>query len=363
MRFLTGRMVVGKEDGWYRASLRQGEPSFERLTMDGRGIVSHASMVVYDRALFALSNDGIAVYDGSGIPFGISNKLKTFFRYGGVDVNAAALSVAAINHLRGQYVLLLREAGSNQPGHRITVEPSEIAGGWRFGRCDGPDLTAIASSQDPYGSVQRLIGGTSDGFVVWLERGDSKLLMMGEDASYYGDVAFTVGAGSTVNFAALAVGDVDESLEGMRGVIFKWPGGERKILLSDPGALYVDKQFPSALANGTALTAGQLTRRWSTKWLDMGAPEVRKKAHYLDVIHTIQSSGSVRVIAYVDFDDATPYPLPRDTALQPAIDLTEGFTRIDIGHLQRRYYRFEFQSEDIFELTEMVARVSYADPY
>lgn len=354
----NGRVLAFKRDSVYRAVLRDGAVVYDKLTPD-MGCVSHGSILTLQNQLYWVGEQGLCVYTGGGIPEWISARLETFFN-DGLDQQAADRITAAVNRRRNQIVLAVRELGELYQSHRVTAELArvDVNPSHRFGRHDDPGLVCVASLRDRGGQTSRLIGGTDDGFAVWLDRADTALVMLGPTAAVWGDSALVASTGSTATRVTLqGTPNMDLEQAGPRGAKLRWGTFEALVLFAEANALHLDRVLASSAipADGTALTLGVRTRYWRTKWLDLGVAETRKRYRHLDVVHTKEASGSVLVTAYEDFGTTAESV--------GTIPLTgPGWCRIAIDKIQTRFVQFAFESSSPFEITEIVLRASDADP-
>ncbi len=357
LRELNGRLVIAKRDSLHRAALRDGAPVTE-LVSSKIGAGSGATMAVLDNALVFWGKLGIYAYNGSGTPELVSGKLSGLFRDGGAERGASLRSCAAVHARRGQVVFTLEEDDAEHQSHRVSLELVD-GGGVRFSRYEGPNLTALGDHVTDESEVGELVGGTEEGYVVWLDRDDTQLLMLGPTEAVHGASALTVGVGSTTT-RIVVTGTLDTKFDGARGAVLRWGAVEAVVLFAEAGALHLDRAVAAAPANLTAATLGKPTRYWETKWLDFGDPEQSKKPRFLDVILT-PGSGTLTVRAYQDYSATAKSLLPQPNAADSTLDLSRSFARFDIGHLQGRHLKFRFESADPFEIIQLVARISDAD--
>lgn len=354
----NGRLLAFKRDSVYRAILRDGVAAYDLLTKE-MGCASHASILTLQNKLYWVGEQGLCLYTGAGLPMWVSSKLETFFN-DVVDQGAADRISAALNRRRNQVVLSVRELDELYQSHRVTAEMALFEGSMehRFGRHDDPGATVLASLRDKGGQTSRLIGGTDDGFAVWMDRADTALVMLGPTAAVWGTSTFTADAGATTTrIPFTGTPSVDTALAGMRGAKLRWGSVEALVLLAEANAFHLDRQLAAAdvPASGTALTLGTRSRYWKTKWLDLGSPTSRSTLRHLDVIYTKEASGTVTVRAYEDFGTSS-----ESVGL---IDLTgPGWERIAVDRIKARFVQFEFVSSDPFELVELTVRLSDTDP-
>lgn len=354
LRSLNGRLVIGKASGLFRAALRQGAAASEEIS-PSIGAFGGASMVVHDNILFFWGPRGIYAYSGSGVPEWIGAPVRELFQSGEIRRGHAFVAVAAVNRRRNQVAWTLQLSGSPRHRHRVSVELAPS--GPRFSRYAEPFLTAIGEIQRPLGEVASFVGGSDEGFVLWLDRSDTQAVGVN-----FGATALTVN-GSASSSAVPVSGTLDVALDGARGAILRSGSNEAAVLFAAGGTLYLDTPLAAVPANGAALTLGLPLRYVVTKWMDLGLPEFDKKLRYLSVLVT-QGSGNIKVTAFKDYG-ATAYSLiPRANAPDANIDLAgAAVQRFDIGHIQARHVQFRFESADPFEIIEAVLRVSDADQY
>lgn len=354
LRSLNGRLLIGKASGLFRAALRQGAAATEEVS-PSVGAFGGASMVVHDNVLFFWGPRGIYAYTGSGIPEWIGAPVRELFQGGEIRRGHAFRAVGAVNRRRNHVEWTLQLTGSARQRHRVSVELAP--GGPRFSRYADPQLTALGELQRPLGEVAAFVGGTDEGFVVWLDRDDTRAV-----AVNHGATALTVN-GTATTLAVPVTGTLDTALDGARGAMLRSGALEAAVLFAAGGALYLDAPLASVPANGAALTLGLPTRYVETKWLDLGLPEFDKKLRYLSVLVT-QGSGAITVSVFKDYG-ATAYSLiPRPSAPSSEIDLGgAAVQRFDMGHIQARHIKFRFASADQFEIIEAVLRVTDADQY
>jgi hypothetical protein len=365
MKDLNGRIVISKRHSLIRLVPRQNLPALEIISPT-RGCPAGATMVVHDNRLLFLGDNGPYLYSGGGVPDWVGENLADFFTRSRIDKLALVDAVAAINVLRNQYVVVIRELGRPYTSHRISCEldseSSGIASGqerpayFRFSHYEGPNLTAIGGADDPAGTTQRFVGGTEEGFLVWLDRADTNLLMLGPTAAVWGDSALVAGAGSTSTKVVVSSGALDLVQAGARGALLKYGATEAAVLFAETGALHLDRPVAVLAANAQALTLGQRTAFWETRWIDMGAPESKKNARFLDIVYTAQVSGQLVVTCDVIAENGLFPGLAVGTAT-----LTLGFAQFNINTMRGRFIKFRFTGTEAFEITELVLRGSDAD--
>jgi len=368
----NGKLIVFKRDAVWRAQLVSGLVIYAELAKE-MGCVGHGTIFDLQNRLYWVGEQGLYVYNGAGMPYWIGAKVESLFN-DGVDQESAELMSAALNRRRNQVVFALKESGSLYQSHRLSAEFNhELAGGergsatgyttaaqriqsgHRFSRYDDPNAAVMGSLRDKGRSTSRLIAGTDDGFVVWMDRADTSLVMLGPTAGIWGDSAVTVGAGATTTALPLKSSPtLDTDLQTMRGAKLRISGSEAMILHVSGTTLHLDRALTSAPPDGTTATVGTRTRYWKSRWLDFGVPQSRKRGRYLDLVFTKQSSGILDVNVYQDFG-ATAIRLG-------AVDMSAGGAKtLPMDRIQARHVQIELTSTDPYEVVEVIIRVSDAD--
>ncbi len=358
LRDFNGRLVITKRDTMHRAVLRQGAAQSEVVSKTF-GASSGAALIEHEGVLLFWGKRGVYAYDGSGIPRWVGANVRELFE-NGVEPGAALRAVAAVNPRRSQIVMTLRERDALDTSHRLSAEP--FGGGLRFSRYESPNLTALCDHATDEGEVGEFVGGTEEGFFVWLDRQDTGLFMLGAAATH-GASALVAGVGSTTTQIVVASGTLDLALAGPRGAVVSW-GNQRGVALGgEAGLILLDRPASAPPANGDAIKLGVSPRVWETRWLDFEDSESVKRARYLDVTTTL-GTGAITVSAFLD-DNATARSLIPHASNPPASQIdtaARAVTRFDIGHLNARHFKFRFESDSPFEIIEVVFRVSDTDP-
>ena len=372
MRDMNGVLIIGKKQSAFRAILRQFAPQFELISRD-TGILSHQSMVVVGNRLYAHGDRGVYVYPAGGMLTWVSENLETFFTNDETEVSWGKRVTAALNPTRSQYVMAIRKAGETLTTHRVSTEfDDEFSGAalqkmpaaHRWSHYEGFPITTLGIVQDPSGRVQRLLGGTEYGHVLWMDDRRTRFNSIGPTSAIWGSPSYAVAAGSQTDEIVVSdVGDMDSELDGMRGSMLRWGADDAYSAMvlvvnpSSPRSFLLDRVVePAAVpASGTTVRVGNPQMYWESKWFDFGDSWANKKALYLDVVFRSETSGTVTVLGYEDGDMATERALG---TIQLDGSGSDGFIQASIPTpMFGRHLKVRFESYDQFEITEMVFRM------
>jgi hypothetical protein len=353
-------MLVTKDHAIAVATINAADqPQVEPIS-SGVGSPSGATIVALDDRVYLQSERGTHEIARQGVtnlgkPTIVSQPLENYFSFT-VDRRYARSLAAALNRQRDQYVVLIREVGKTRIQNRISVEVFVQRGGealnslapssHRFGRYETPNLSAIAAVQGAKAGQERMVGGTDDGFLVWLDRDDTQNVMLGSTAAIYGDVTLVAAAGSTQYEVVVASGIVDVDLEGPRGCTMRFldaNGVERSVSLlgaANIGSniLFLDEKAAASVPSGATLLLGSQQHRWESPWMDMGNFERLKQAHYLNLNFRVEASGTLLVECFADLDDSAPR-IPGQT-----ITLSEAKHQIVLGQIEGRWLKFKISN-------------------
>lgn len=323
MSELDGLVVLGKRRALGSLTIDQNGLPVVDVVSSGVGCIAHQTAQELDDRLIFQSERGLCLVTRSGVtnlgkPTFIANNVRDFFA---TDIDQSYTHQAAcINRRREQYVLALRATGEQRSRLRLSMDYDRRLGdqslslftpsAFRFSRYIGPNVCALASVQSNDGGVAVTIAGTEEGFVVWMDREDTQLLGLGPSVAW-GD-ATLVNSGSPGSVLSVAVGSgvVDTALEGPRGTALRYKDASGVVRVADilgaSGSTLMFATAALAVAPANApMVLGQQTHTWETGWVDCGNPERPKQAYYLDVIGRIETSGTMQVDIYQDFDSTT----------------------------------------------------------
>jgi hypothetical protein len=192
MRELRGQMVIYKRDAIWKVALQNGIPIEEHVT-DDVGVVSSASLVTFEDRHMGMSDRGPIVYTGQGLPVWVGHDLEALFTEGRAAKRAPEV-VAAVNRLRNQYVATYVADGDYDTGRRISTEfDSALSGAatkardpsnYRYSLYEAPLITALGVVRLEGGGIERLVAGTRDGFLVWLDHPEALRVLMGDGSRW-----------------------------------------------------------------------------------------------------------------------------------------------------------------------------------
>ena len=300
MAEIGGLLIAMMRDGVFAVSALQDGAATLRVVTGTGGCIAPQSLVHQDDSLFWLGGRGIYGYSRSksntdlGEAMYASEKVKRFFATS-IDTEHAFRASATIHRARNQYLVAVKRPDAALCDQRVAFN------GDRFWMLRGPNVTALASFQREAGGAPALVGGTEEGFVVWLDDDSTDRLLLGDEAQD-GASALTVAAASDA--ATLAVsGALDTDLEGARGSIVRWAGGEATVLGAEGSYLHLETEITPPAAS-SALALGGQEHSWESKWHDFGNLEKRKRLIYVDLEFTPGSTGTIDLFWYLDRVDS-----------------------------------------------------------
>lgn len=377
---LGGFLIACKRNGIFAGTISNSFISWIQVTLSD-GCVSHASVAQLEDRVYMVSARGpLVLLPGQQrpVPFYLGKRVEGYFRE---DVDQGSLDTIAgvLYWRRNQYLFTVRSRGRLLTDTRIGLEfdhpyagpqqLNEMVAGHRFTVYEGPAVTRLATVRPRAGGSSLLIGGTSDGFVIWMDRDDTRLHMMGPDGpvaagNAWGDKLLVhAGLGEVT-------GDVDLIQEGPRGAVLRWLDGELEregyIILAyeEGGSTYLlvrgeSESEPPDADVGATLTVGAQLHLYETKEYDEAAPHIDKEALMLDVSRRT-TSGSMLIDCYRNMEAE-----PKGTE---TMDLSESFEALNVGrHLkQARTFRFKIKTktpavDTDFELYDLVLRIQDSD--
>jgi len=317
-------MVIAKDLAVASATIGSDDLARVETVSGGVGAISPGAMVALDDRANFLGDRGAHIVSRSGVtnlgrPVFVSTALENYFA-NVMDRRKARLFAATINRSRDQYLLLTREVDETRQKHRISMESyvqragAELqgnqAGSFRFSRYETPNLSAIGQVQSGPGGSERLVGGTDDGFVVWLDRSDTQGMLIGDTPEVWGDLSLVAGTGSTTTALVVTTGSIDATLEGPRGATVRYLDAssvERTavVLGAASGILLLDEVADAAVPLDGVVLLGVMEHRFETPWLDLGNPERQKIATYIDFVFRKETTGSLTFEILTDMDDTT----------------------------------------------------------
>lgn len=325
LRELDGNIMAAKRRCVASATIAQNGIAEVMVLSQGVGCVGPLASVSIDGRLHMLDPRGwVALQRGIdssvlAVPSFIGDYLRNFFT-DGIDRRHDRFFCAALNRARGQVVLACRESGAQKNEVRVSTEYDMRQGGgpsdsltatkYRFSRYRSPRVTVMATVQDLGGGSDRLLGGTEEGFAVWLDRPETDRVML---SIFNGDQADQIiAAGSTktlVQIASIAgLPRFQIDLANVLGVplVIQKPGGgvmrgvcARYVTTTSVLMLEPFEEIPTA---GQPALFGTQQSFIETPWLDFGVPKMRKQINYVTLLAARQAYGKMQVDLYVDGD-------------------------------------------------------------
>lgn len=372
MAELDGLLAVFKRRAMGSVSFTAEGFAIVQLVSSGVGCVSPQALQAKDDFLWFVSDRGFQVSQRNGVtnlgkPQYVGEPVERFFS-NVVDLRRLPRCSAAINRTRNQFVVALRTLGTTRTNARISCSQSgtDIA----YSRYHGPNVCALATVQSREAGADLVVGGTEEGFMVWLDRPDTALLMMGPSPKVWGvfKVQSYGGAYSTeVALDVRTVQTLDTDLAGPMGVVARFndaAGVEREVTLlgAQDTYLHYAERLLEPIPEARQVMLGAELISWETPWLDMGNSERFKQALYVDLVLDTQDAlptGSLYVAVYVDWD--------RDIIRQTqTLDLGQVPYRLDLTGVAGRWFKLVVQhapdtSDVRFDLAALVWRVRDED--
>lgn len=312
---LDGQLAVFKRRAMGAVVFTQQGFPVVQMVSTGVGCIAHQTLQSKDSLLWFLSDRGVQISRRDGVsnlgrPIYVGEPVERFFT-SETDLRKIVRASGAINRGRNQYVVALRVEDQTLTNTRITAEMrgEEIS----FSRYLGPNLTALATVQPREPGAEVLVGGTEEGFVVWLDRADTSLILMGPDSREWGAFQLTSYGGTSSTTGGLdtqSVSEVDGDLAGPMGVTGRYndaDGTERLVSLlgADGRYLHYAETLLAAVPVNHQIMIGAQQLLWETPWLDMGNPERLKQLKYIDLIletRDLEPTGTIYWELYRDWD-------------------------------------------------------------
>ena len=378
----AGEAVIFKRNSIFRASivtLADGSLGLSTRQISKReGAVSEQSIQELEGRLYFLTDRGPSVFFAlDQEPVFIGKRIQRYFR-DDVDKTYLTSVSAGINQLRDQYVWTSKDRSTHLIQDRFSVEfdhpfdgdaaVNAVIAGHRFSQYEGPQLVALGSVVPKDGGPHVLVGGTVEGFMVWLDRSDTRAMLMGFDDDIWGALTLQHATGSIFS------GTYDNLFEGPRGAVLRWLDAAKVEQFGYIVQAYLDqnsdlriiiqgdgKQEAPVPPNTSTVSVGALLPHWSTREIDFGSPHIEKQGYFLDVSRAIKASGQLTVDVFRNLS-ATPQ------ATKPTLDLTKAYSSEEIGRIvqEARSVRFLFKTVtpavDIdFELIDLTVRLARTD--
>lgn len=350
---IDGNVVAGKRNALAIITIDAASGiAVPSLISSGVGCVAPASVATVDGRAYLFSESGLILLVRGGITNlsvasnvsrNVSNLMQT-------DIDRAddLLYVGCYYRQRDQYMMVYRGTGEIEMDRRLSSELKTRTDQVNyqpyqpdlhtFGIYQGPRLTAIASVHTYSGDFEALIGGTDDGFLVFMDRGDTQLQLMGTTLPIWGSpTPATSAAAQGTSYALLSGATADSALEGMRGAISRYvdAGGVERavyVLAAVGQTLFFDRKADAAPQSSKALTIGGQNHHWETRWMDLQDPQYLKNLAYLDFLFQRQGAGEMIATIFRNSDLVT-------VAGEADVDLTSPETEYPAGNAEG--YRFK----------------------
>ena len=366
LRDLDGQLVGFKRRAVASISFDANNNAIVQPISAGVGCVAHLTAQAKDGLIVFLSDKGMQVLSRAGItnlgqPQFVGTKVQDFFA-DSVDQRRFDRAVACLNQKRKQYVVALKLAGETHQNARMSLEPID-EGGIRYSIYSQPNVTALASVQAKGGGTERMIGGTEEGFVCYLDDPRSQQALLGPIAGVWGRSALTIAPLSSTSGMVVDVAP-DSTLEGIRGTLVRWVDSadveHRAIALGSDGVnVHFDEIADAAPVDNDLAVVGSPGYRWTSGWIDMGSPERAKQIRMVNLIMRKQATGTVRVDLYLNLDDTT---VIRAASGSDTLDLSKAEHEVEYGSYLAQWFKVSIVSATLaadvsFELASVVWRV------
>ncbi len=306
---LSKALVVFKRDAVMPYVFNQQEQPELQRAIRGDGCIAHSTIASLEDRVYYATDRGIAVLLSDWSPFFIGWRVRG--TTDSLDPNRLHLAHGGINRSRSQYLL----AAVNSAGDHLRIGAefqhpmagedftrTELMEGHRFALYSDPSCVSLASVSPAGGGRPVLVGGTEEGFVVWLDRSD---------------------------------------------VLH---------CLSEPGIDTLELEGDLGAPQREGFERGELESFWETREFNFESPEINKRACLLD-LSRVAGSGALEVALYRN-QEATP------TGTKP-IDNSLAFSTVELADTlqEARSIRLRFSNPNptAFELLDLTVRYEEED--
>lgn len=362
LKDMDGQLVAFKRRAVASVQFDTSNNAVVQPVSGGTGSVAHLSAVSKDGVVIFISDKGFQALTRQGVtnlamPQWIGEKLRNYFT-DSVDNRGFDRMAACLNQKRKQYVLALKLKDETHQFARVSLETDQDKG-LRYSTYEHPNVTALTSVQSPDGGTDRMVAGTEEGFVVWLDDDRTEQALLGANLVLWGSPRFFVGSETTTAGCLVEpVGDVDATLDNVRGALLRWTNadGEERLAWAldyDGEYLHYEDVLDEAIATDTEVSIGNPGYVWESAWMDLGLPEKRKGLAYVTCIMRGQTQGSVLVELMRDFDDSV--------LLSQTLNLNEPPLVFNVGSVDGNWFKVRLTVPDLaygvrFELASLVWR-------
>ncbi len=362
LKDMDGQLVAFKRRAVASVQFDASNNAIVQPVSGGTGCVAHLTAVSKDGIVIFISDKGFQALSRQGVtnlamPQWIGEKLRNYFT-DSVDSRHFERAVACLNQKRKQYVLALKLKDEVHQFARVSLETDQEQG-LRYSTYLNPNVTALASVQSPDGGTDRMVAGTEEGFVVWLDDDRTTQALLGPNLVLWGSPRFFVGAqGTTTGVEVEPDGAVDSSLDNVRGALLRWvdtDGNPRSTWAMEYDGTYLHFQdvLEEVIPPDTEVSIGTPGYIWESAWMDLGVPEKRKALSYVTFIMRGQAQGAVLVEVMRNFEDMVLHTQTLDLTAPPLV--------FDVGGVDGNWFKIRLTVPTLaygvrFELASLVWR-------
>jgi hypothetical protein len=316
MADLSGNLVVFKANAMSRYQLLGSTSRSKTITRGGAGCVGPNAVAALDDRLYFMSQRGPFVYTGSSLPVYLGERMEGFTQ--GLDSRRLPLMHAGINRARNQAVFTAWAAGQAYPTQRFALEFDHAYAGTGSGQdmpamhrislYEGLRCTALGQVDELDGGLQRFVGGTVEGYVLWMDRSDTPLQGMKQDPLPWGLSQGTVFSATTssVILTPVSGAGIDSRLDGARGLPVRWRDGstdyEAWVGFAANSTLYFEDAVAVTPAGTVSVGAARLL--WRSRHFNAGEPDQTKRLIQFNTTRK-PGSGTLNWQLFTDFDEST----------------------------------------------------------
>lgn len=381
IRSFAGQAVIFKRNSIFRASIEQGASGLVLVTQQmskNDGAVSDQSVVDFEGRLYFVSDRGPGIFFSlTEEPVFIGRRIAPYFK-STIDPLYLTRVSGAVNRLRDQYIFTAKDRDYHLAEDRFSIEfdhpfdgdaaVNAVIAGHRFSKYAGPRVVALGSVVSKDGGPHDLVGGTGEGFLVWMDRSDTRSVMMGPNASVWGDPTLEAGVGGVFE------GVFDNVFEGPRGAPLRWldadgveqfgyimsayldQNSDLRILLEGDGK----QEVPTPVISAT-VSVGALLSRWSTKDMDWDVPFLQKEGYWLNVTRVPKASGQLKVAMHRDLAAVAE-------GVEATLDLKKAASDVLVSHIVKEFRTVRAVMKTVtpavdidFELLDVTVRAAVTD--
>ncbi len=362
-----GLLVVTKRRMVASVEFVGGNYAVPDIVSNGVGCVSPNTLVAKDNVLLFLSDRGLQATTRRGVtnlnsPEYIGDNISTFVQ-DAVDRRYLGKAYAALNRKRSQYTCVVRTREEDHQNYRFTCDLTSEGPIYSLYRL--PNLTAVAAARKRDGADEIIVGGTEEGFVVFLDRPDATQAVMGEITGIWGLPTVQNYLATTTNGMYVSYNQqVDTTLEAQRGVTASYrdvDGNTQEVNVLGyvaPWILFAEP-LPATIPANVNVAMGQQDTHYETPWFDMGNAERRKLLCYINLVFGREQAGEVVVRVYTDWDQD-------NIRAESVLDLTNAEQEVSLGGVDGNWFKMTLDSVDQnpglkFTLSSIIWRIDDTD--